>query len=100
MMGTSGSPARNVAALQAAPFCLPLPKAAGLQQEPWDKAEGCLSASTVPFCPSTVCEEPTAAGFGHNPTAPVTPQVYDAYNTNLLGIALQLQHVDLCGLLC
>ncbi len=80
MMGASGSPATHAAALQPAPFCLPLPKASGFLQEPWDKAESCLSASTVPFCPSRVCEAPTAAGFGHNPTAPVTPQVYDACN--------------------
>ena len=80
MMGASGSPAIHAAALQPAPFCLPLPKASGLLQEPWDKAESCLSASIVPFCPSRVYSEPTAAGFGHNPTAHVTPQVYDACN--------------------
>jgi len=99
LMGALGRSARHAAALQAAPFCLPLPKASGLQQEPWHKAEGCLSASSVPFCPSRVYEEPTAAGFGYNPTAPIPPQVYDACNTYILGIALQSQHVDLCGLL-
>lgn len=95
-MGASGSPARHAAAPQAAPFCLPLPKAAGLQQEPWHKAESCLSASTVPFCPSRIYEEPTAAGFGHNPTAPILAQVHDACNNYILCIALQSQHVDLC----
>ena len=83
-MGALGSSTRHADALEAAPFCLSLPKASGLQQEPWQKAEGCLSASTVPFCPSRVCEEPIAAGFGHNPTAPVTPQVCDTCDTRNL----------------
>lgn len=100
MMGALGSPARHAAVLQAAPCCLPLQRALSLQQEPWQQADGCLSASTVPFCALHVSPGPIAAGFGYNVTAAMLPQVCHVCHGCRPNTTLKSKHVDLCWTLC